>query len=94
MIHKFKVEPKENSPVCARVTIDDKPIRCRGYKIEHHVEELPTVELELLAIPECEMDAITRIVNKAEIASLMDEEEFDKFCKIWREIHKCKEKLQ
>lgn len=87
MIHKFKVEPIENSPVCARVTIDDKPIRCRGYKIEHHVEELPTVELEILAIPECEMDAIIGITNKAEIASLMDKEEFEKFCEIWRVIH-------
>ena len=90
MIHKFKVEPKENAPVCAIVTIDGQPIRCRGYKIEHHVEELPTVELEVLAIPQCEMDAIVEITNKEEIARLMDKEEFDRFCEIWKEIHTCK----
>ena len=90
MIHKFKVEPIENCPALARVTIDDKPIRCRGYKIEHHVDEVPTVELGILAIPECEMDAIIGITNKEEIARLMDKEEFEKFCEIWREIHTCK----
>lgn len=87
MIHKFKVEPIENAPVCARVMIDEKPIRCRGYKTEHHVAELPTVELEVLAIPQCEMDAIVEITNKEEIASLMDKEEFEKFCEIWGTIH-------
>jgi hypothetical protein len=91
MIHKFKVEAIENCPALARVTIDDKPIRCRGYKIEHHVDELPMVELEVLAIPECTMDAIVGINNKEEIASLMDKEEFEKFCEIWKEIHECEE---
>ena len=89
MLHKFKVEPSENAPVCATVTIDGKPIRCRGYKIEHHVDEIPTVELEILAIPEYTMDAIVGITNKEEIARLMDKEEFDRFCGIWRDMHTC-----
>ena len=93
MIHKFKVEPIENAPVCARVTIDDKPIRCRGYKIEHHAEELPTVELDILAIPECDMHAIIGITNKEELARIMDKEEFEKFCEIWRNMHTCEETL-
>lgn len=90
MIHKFKVEPIENAPVCARVTIDDKPIRCRGYKIEHHAGEVPTVELEVLATPDCELDAIIDVSNAAELARIMDKEQFEKFCEIWKEMHTCK----
>ena len=91
MIHKLKIEPTENCPVCARVLIDDKPIRCRSLKIEHNVDEVPTIKLELIAIPECEMDAIVEIANMGEIASAMDKDEFERFCEMWRSIHKCKE---
>ena len=92
MIHKFKVEPIENAPVCARVTIDDKPIRCRGYEIKHRSGEIPTVELEILSTPDCELDAIIDVSNAAELARIMDKEQFDKFCELWEEIHTCEAK--
>lgn len=87
MFHKFKVEPCDNSKIHAMVSIDDKPIRCCGYSINHIVDEVPTVELELCCIPNYEHDAVIHISNKEEIARLMDETEFKEFCKIWNEVH-------
>lgn len=87
VLHNLKIEPEEYSVKCARVIVDDIPIRCRGYSINHSVDEVPTVELELLCVPNYEHDAIIQISNKEEIARLMDETEFEKFCKIWKKVH-------
>ena len=87
VLHNLKIEPIEDRVQCARVIVDDILMRCRGYYISHSVGEVPTVELELCCIPKYEHDVVTQISNKEEIARLMDETEFEEFCKIWKELH-------
>lgn len=85
-LHKFKFEPFDE---CGRgrVTIDDKPIRCRGYELRHYVDEVPSIEIEIACFPQIEETASIIVSNKEEIAALMDREEFGEFCKIWEKIH-------
>ena len=51
MIHKFKVEPVENSCRYAKVSIDGNAVLCQGYTLKHYIDSIPTVELDLCAIP-------------------------------------------
>ena len=87
VLHNLKIEPVGNRIEYARVIVDDMPIKCRGYSINHSIDEVPTVELELCCIPNYEHDVVIQISNKEEIARLMDEAEFEEFCKIWKEVH-------
>lgn len=87
VLHNLKIEPIEDRVQCARVIVDNIPIKCRGYSISHGVDEVPKVELELCCIPKYEHDVVTQISNKEEIARLMDEAEFEEFCKIWKDVH-------
>lgn len=86
ILHKFRFEPIDE---CGRgrVTIDDKPIKCRGYELRHYVDEVPSVDIEICCVPQIEENAIVKVSNKEEIAMLMDKEEFNEFCKIWKEVH-------
>lgn len=85
-LHKFRFEPMDKIGR-GRVTIDDKPIKCRGFEIRHYVDELPSVNIEVVCIPQIEDNAIVNVSNKEEIAMLMDKEEFNEFCEIWKEVH-------
>ena len=87
MLHKFKVEPWGEGQVYARVSVDGHLVRASGYKISHNAAEVPIVEIEMCSIPDYEHEVEIRVSNKAEIAELMDESEFEKFCEIWRGIH-------
>ena len=87
VLHTLKIEPVESKIECARVIVDDMSIQCRGYSINHRLNEVPTVALELCCIPKYEHDVVTQISNKEEIAMLMDEKEFKEFCNIWKEVH-------
>ena len=86
VLHKFKFEPIDELGR-GKVTIDDKPIRCRGYELRHYVDEIPSVEIEIACIPQIEETASISVSNKEEIAALMGREEFEEFCKIWERIH-------
>ena len=85
-LHKFKFEPFDE---CGRgrVTIDDKPIKCRGFELKLYVNEVPSVNIEVACVPQIEENAIVKVSNKEEIAMFMDKEEFDKFFEIWKEVH-------
>ena len=85
-LNKFKFEPFDE-PGRGRVTIDDKPIKCRGYELKHYVDEYPSVNIEVVCVPQIEENAIISVSNKEEIAALMGREEFDEFCEIWKEVH-------
>ena len=85
-LHKFKVEPIDELGR-GKVTIDDKPIRCRGYELRHYVDEVPSVEIEIACLPQIEETASISVLNKEEIAELMDKDEFEEFCKIWERLH-------
>lgn len=87
VLHKFKVESIGESGTYAKVSIDGSPIHCRGYEISHYVGEAPTVNIELLCMPQYEHDAVIKIENKEEIAALMEKSEFEEFCRIWEKIH-------
>ena len=86
VLHKFRFEPMDEFGR-GRVTIDDKPIQCRGFEIKHYVNEVPSVNIEVVCVPQIEENAIISVSNKEEIAALMDREEFDEFCEIWKEVH-------
>lgn len=85
-LHKFKFEPFDE---CGRgrVTIDDKPIKCRGFELKHYVNEVPSANIEVVCVQQIEENAIINVSNKEEIAALMGREEFEEFCKIWKEVH-------
>ena len=85
-LHKFKFEPFDEIGR-GRVTIDDKTIKCRGFEIRHYVDELPSVNIEVVCVPQIEENAIISVSNKEEIAALMNREEFEEFCEIWKEAH-------
>ena len=85
-LHKFIFEPMDE---CGRgkVTVDDKPIKCTGYELKHYVCEFPSVNIEVACVQQIEENAIISVSNKEEIAMLMDKEEFNEFCEIWKEVH-------
>ena len=85
-LHKFKFEPFDECGI-GRVTIDDKPIKCRGFEIKHYIDEFPSVNIEVVCVPQIEENAIINVSNKEEIAELMDIEEFEEFRKIWEKIN-------
>ena len=85
-LHKFKFEPFDEYGR-GKVTIDDKTIKCRGYELKHYVNEVPSVNIEVVCVPKIEENATIKISNKEEIAMLMDKEEFNEFCEIWKEVH-------
>lgn len=84
-IHNFKVEPIERGR--AKVYIDGKPIRCRGYSLEHFVDCVPSVQLEMCVSPQIDENVRIEVANKKEIAELMDKNEFEQFCEIWKRVH-------
>ena len=85
-LHKFRFEPFDEIGR-GIVTIDDNPIKCRGFEIKHYVGELPSVNIEVVCVPQIEENAIINVYNKEEIAALMNREEFEEFCKIWEKIN-------
>ena len=85
-LHKFKFEPIDELGR-GKVTIDDKPIRYRGYELRHYVDEVPSVDIEIDCVSKIEETASISVSNKEEIAALMDKDEFEEFCKIWEKIH-------
>ena len=85
-LNKFKFEPFDELGR-GRVTIDDKPIKCRGFELKHYLDEFPSVNIEVVCVPKIEEKAIISVSNKEEIAALMGREEFDEFCEIWKEVH-------
>lgn len=87
-MHKVKIEPIEEFPTCSRISIDGNYIQCSGYTIKHYAGQLPVIELDVFVVPSCEQDMIVHVINKEEIARLMDKSEFDEFCEIWNEVHK------
>ena len=85
-LHKFRFEAIDELGR-GRVTIDDKPIKCRGFELKHYVNEVASVNIEIVCVPQIEETSIISVSNKEEIASLMDREEFEEFCKIWEKIN-------
>lgn len=85
-LHKFRFKPMDEFGR-GNVTIDGNPIRCRGYELRHYVDEFPSVNIEVVCVPQIEENAIISVQNKEEIAALMGREEFDEFCEIWKEVH-------
>ena len=86
LLHKFRFEPMDEFGR-GRVTIDGNPIQCSGYEIKHYVDEFPSVNIEVVCVPQIEENAIINVSNKEEIAALMNREEFEEFCKIWEKIN-------
>ena len=85
-LHKFKFEPIDEVGR-GKVTIDDKRVLCRGFELRHYVGEVPSVEIEVICVPQIEENATISVSNKEEIAALMDKNEFEEFCKIWEKIN-------
>ena len=85
-LHKFRFETIDEFGR-GRATIDDKTIKCRGFELKHYLDEFPSVNIEVVCVPQIEENAIISVSNKEEIAALMGSEEFDEFCEIWKEVH-------
>ena len=79
-IHDFKVEPLGHGR--AKVYIDGKSVRCRGYSLEHFMDCVPSVQLEVCVSPKIEDNVKIEVGNKEEIARLMSKKEFEEFCDI------------
>ena len=85
--HDVKIEGDKDFPKFAKVFINGNEIRCRGYVIRQSVDEIPTVELEILGISETEQIAEVKISDMENIAKAMNKEQFEKFCFVWNELH-------
>ena len=89
------IEIKTIESCWTEVRIDGEKVRCSAYTIEQHAGELPVVAIEIIPnIKNVKLKGIVEIENKEKIAMLMSESEFEKFCTIWRSIHKQKELLE
>lgn len=86
-LHKFKVEPIGNSQTCAKVLIDDIPILCTEYSIQHFAGDVPRIKVAIQAALEYEHDGEIIITNKGQIAQIMSKKEFKEFCRIWEDLH-------
>lgn len=86
-IRKFRVEPIRGKYPYARISLDDMPISCREYEIEHYADSIPKVKIVINAEVQIEENAIVGISNLKEIAFSMDEEIFSQFCQLWKELH-------
>lgn len=90
-LHKFKVEHEVGAyyPWQAKCFIDDKNVKIRGYTLEHYVDDVPRLNIDIqIDAPDIEnVEAEIKIANKEEIAALMDKDEFEEFCKIWERIN-------
>lgn len=87
IFHNVKVEGNENFPCHARVSIDGNVVKCRKYVISQCVDEVPTVELEILGFGDTEHIATVKISDMENIAKAMDKAEFERFCQIWKELN-------
>ena len=84
--HKFRVEGNKEWPMYASVYVDDKPVRCTGYTIQHELNSVPELSLSLLP----KMDTIEGIatieLEQIElIAELISDEGFDMLCELYNE---------
>lgn len=86
-IRKFRVEPISDKYPYVRISLDDMPISCREYEIEHYADSIPKVKIAINAEVQIEENAIVGISNLKEIAFSMDEEIFSQFCQLWKELH-------
>lgn len=87
VFHNVKVEGNKDFPNYARVFIDGNAVRCRRYVITQSVNEVPTVELEILGFGDTEHLAKVEIADMENIAKAMDRAEFERFCEIWKELN-------
>lgn len=87
IFHNVKVEGNSEFPCYARVSIDGNVVKCRKYVITQSVDEVPTVELEILGFGDTEHIATVQISDMENIAKAMDKAEFERFCEIWKKIN-------
>lgn len=59
-LHKFRFKPMDEFGR-GNVTIDGNPIRCRGYELRHYVDEFPSVNIEVVCVPQIEENAIISV---------------------------------
>lgn len=61
MIHKFKVEPTENGGLATY--IDDKKVKLCAVDVRLRINEVPTVKIELAAMPDLECECILDLTD-------------------------------
>lgn len=69
-INKIRIESIGGNPACARVEINDKPVRCTAYTIHHEARSL--AEITILAYSDTIIEEMG-IVNWAVIPQTIDE---------------------
>lgn len=87
MLHKFRTEPIEGQPICEKVFIDDLCVQCSSYEVRHSAGNIPRVTIEMGIVPSFDTNAKIKIGNLSEIATVMDEDTFKEFKRLWSQIH-------
>lgn len=87
MLHRFITEPIKGQPLCEKVFIDDLCVTCNAYEVRHSACDIPRVTIEMAILPSFDTNAKIKIGNLSEIATVMDEDTFKEFKKLWSEIH-------
>ena len=87
MIHKVEIKPLDG--LLQEIKIDEQEIRCVGYNLSCHVDEIPIITLEIptYLAKTMRMPMEVAIKNLKEIAKIMDYDIFEDFCHIWHELH-------
>lgn len=88
ILHEFKVEPIGDNGLRAKIYIDGEKINCSSYRLVHEAGNLPRAYIQVYIEPYIKENASVEILNKKNIAQIMDEDEFNKFCNIWHEEHR------
>lgn len=87
MLHRFRTEPIEGQPICEKVFIDDLCVKGSRYEVIHEAGNIAKVVLEIPIMPNIDTNAKIKIGNLSEIATVMDEDTFKEFKKLWSQIH-------
>ena len=86
MFHRVQID---NDNGChTTVKLDDKPLRCSGYRISQYAGEMPSIEFEVLGgVGMFFENAKIEISDLDNLIEIMDADMFNEFCDRWKEKH-------
>ena len=88
MLHKVEIFPVYDT-LRTKIKIDGEFIRATSCRLTYDIDELPYMEITM-PVATCVDDGrvVCVVENKEEIARVMDETEFEEFCRIWKNLHR------
>ena len=86
MFHRVQID---NDNGChTTVKLDDKPLRCSGYRISQYAGEMPSIEFDVFGgVGMFFENAKIEVSDLDNLIEIMDADMFNEFCDRWKEKH-------